>query len=277
MPDHRTVIVALLLALPPVCAGRGLAQAPPSEGPPTESPAAHQKSGMGDRGDRRLFQRFVEDAAVSTGGWLELQYRYDNLADGSRHFLGPNIAFKVVRDVEAGLRFGWTDVNPDSGPNESGLSDVDLYAKYRFGGGRSRGAVGGLVKLPSADEDKGLGTGKRDFELFAAWRADLDAVSFSADAGYRFNGNPDPPLPSAKDSYFVGGAFLLPASARLTFVIEGTFETGRYEGATHDSRLTLGFQRQNRKGRGGFRAAVALPLSDGAPDYQVFGGIFLTY
>jgi len=272
MRDHRFVIIPLLLLLLPIASGRALAQAPPYA-----APGAPPKRGVGDRNERRLFQRFVEDAAVSTGGWVEMQYTYDNLADGSRHFLGPNVAFKIVNDVEGGVRFGWVDVNPDTGSNQSGLSDVDLYAKYRFPGGRSRTAVGALVKLPSADETKGLGTGRKDVEMFAAWRADLEAVSITANAGIRFNGEPAAPLPSTDNSFLLGGAILLPASPRLTFVIEATFETERIEGASDDARLTLGFQARNRKGHGGFRGGVAVPLSDGAPDYQVIAGAFLTY
>jgi hypothetical protein len=272
MRDHRFVIAALLAVLWPAATARILAQTPLPG-----AAGAPPKRGIADRNDRRLFQRFVEDATVSSGGWIELQYRYDNLSDGSQHFLGPIVAFKIVNDVEGGLRFGWQDINPDTGTNESGLSDIDLYAKYRFPGRRARAAVGALLKLPTADEDKGLGTGKRDVELFAAWRADLEAVSVVANAGVRFNGDPDPPLPPSDNSIQLGGALLLPASPRLTFVIEATYETERIKGATSDARLTLGAQARGRQGHGGLRGAIAVPLSDGAPDYQVIVGAFLTY
>jgi len=272
MRDHRFVIVVLLAVLSPAAAGRILAQNPP----PGSAGAAPRKT-LADRSERRLFQRFVEDAAVSPGGWIEIQYHFENLQDGSRHVLGPLVAFKIVDDVEGGVRFGWEDVNPDSGPNESGFSDIELFGKYRFPGGRARAAVGGLVKLPKADETRGLGTGRRDVELFAAWRADLDAVSIVANAGFRFNGNPDPPLPAANNSFLLGGAFLLPASPRLTFVIEATYETERIEGASNDARLTLGVQTRSQGGHGGLRGAIAVPLSDQAPDYQLIAGAFLTY
>ena len=272
MPDLRFVLAVLLAVLSPGAAGLDLAQ-----NLPPGSTAAPPGKNLADRNERRLFQRFVEDAAVSTGGWIELQYRFDNLQDGTQHFLGPLVAFKIVSDIEGGLRFGWQDVNPDSGPNESGFSDVELYAKYRFPGNRARAAVGGLVKLPKGDEEKGLGTGKEDFEVFAGWRADLDAVSIVANAAARFNGDPDPPLPSSSNSFLVGGGFLLPASARTTFVIEATFETERVEGASNDSRLTLGLQHRGRERHGGLRGAVAIPLSDGAPDYQVIAGAYFTY
>jgi len=68
------VIVVLLAVLTPAAAARVLAQSPPSG-----AAAATLKRGLADRSDRGLFQRFVEDAAVSSGGWVEMQYRYENL------------------------------------------------------------------------------------------------------------------------------------------------------------------------------------------------------
>jgi hypothetical protein len=269
MRDHGSVIfvVSFLSAI-----SIGSVQAQP-EGSGTTAPAGRSA----DRSERRLFQRFVEDAVVSTGGWVELQYRYENFDDGSRHVIGPVVAFKITGDLEGGVRFGWEDLNPDSGPTQSGFTDIDLFAKYRFGGARSRTAVGALVKIPTADEDKGLGTGSEDIELFGAWRADLEAVSLTANAGFRYNGDPDSPLPEADNSLLLGGAILLPTSPRLTIVIEASYETERIHGADDDLRLTLGVQRQGRERHGGYRGAVAVPLSDGAPDYQLIAGIFLNY
>lgn len=240
------------------------------------TPGSARKN-TGDRNERRLFQRFVEDAAVSTGGWAELQYRYTNFSNGSEHFLGPLVAFKIVSDVEGGLRFGFRDVNPDPGAGESGMSDIDLFAKYRFPGGKGRAALGILVKVPTADEEEGLGTGKSDFELFGAWRADLEAVSIVANAGVRWNGEPDPPVPPTDNSIFVGGALIMPASASLSLILETTYETERFEGASYDARLWLGVQSRSRQGRGGIRGGVGIPLSDGAPDYEILLGAFLTY
>jgi len=270
---RHVFVIAMLVALP--SAGIRQAGAQTSSGAPG---AGGARKSLADRNDRRLFQRFVEDAAVSSGGWAELQYRYTNFSNGSEHFLGPLVAFKIVNNIEGGLRFGFRDVNPDPGSGESGLSDIDLFAKYRFpGGGRGRAALGVLAKVPTADEEKGLGTGKTDLEIFTAWRADLEAVSIVANAGARFNGDPDPPVPPADNSFFLGGALLLPASQALTLVIEATYETERFEGASYDARLTLGLQSRRGQGHAGIRGGVAIPLSDGAPDYEVLFGAFLTY
>ncbi len=236
-------------------------------------------SSMGaDRGDRRLFQRFIEDAAVVPGGWIEGQLDFQNLPDDSdRLFIGPLIAFKISDEIEAGLRFGFLRVDDDSGPEGSGLSDIDLYAKYRFPAWRGQAAIGALLKLASGDEEDGLGTGEKDLEIFTAWRADLEAVTLTANVGVRLNGSPDPPVPRTEDSLLLGGALILPASSGLSFVIEATYESERFKHADPDARLTLGFQSLRGDPGGGFRAALAIPLSDGAPDYELIGGAIFVY
>ncbi len=245
--------------------------------PPALAQQGSRPQAPPERGARRLFQRFVEDAAVVPGGWIEAQYRYENLEDGGRHFAGSLIAFKVIDDLEAGLRFGFVDVTPDSAPDSSGLSDLDLYAKYRLPGGRGRLAIGAVLKAPTADEQEGIGTGKRDVEIFGAFRADLEAVTLVANLGYRFNGQPDPPLPETEDTLLVGGAVLLPATPALTFVIEGTYESRRLDSGKADGRLTVGLQHFGEGGQGGFRGALGIPLSDGAPDYEILLGAFFAY
>ena len=100
-------------------------------------------------------------------------------------------------------------------------------------------------------------------------------MSLTANGGVRING--DPPAGSGDDSVLFGGGILLPTSPNITFVIEGTFESERIEGADNDARLTVGFQSIWRSGRGGFRGAVGLPLSDSAPDYEILFGVFSSY
>ena len=262
------IAVALVLgAMGPVLAQTELPAASTAAKPPA----------VADRGARRLFQRFVEDAAVTPGGWIEAQYRYANVPGASRHDAGPLIAFKVVENLEAGLRFGYADVNSDSGAGGSGLSDIDLYAKYRLPGGRTRLAFGTLLKAATADEGEGLGTGRTDLELFTAFRADLEAVTLTWNAGVRLNGSTAPPVPETENSLLLGAAILMPATGRVTFVVEGTYESGRFEGAEDDARLTVGLQSLGPAQRGGFRAAIGVPLSDGALDYEILAGAFLTY
>lgn len=261
MRKSRAVLVVVPLVL--ACCVVASAQSSP---PPT------------DRDTRRLFQRFAQDAVVVPGGWLEGQFSYRNLPDNSDLYnLDALIAFQVGSIVEAGIRVGYVNLDAPQPPDGAGLSDIDLYGKYVFPGGRNRLALGGLLKLPTADEDKHLGTGKRDLEAFGAWRGNFEGVTLTANAGIRFNGNPDDPALSSKDSALLGAGLILPLSPATTFLVEWSFETNRYAGFSNDSRLTPAFQMMFRDGKGGLRGGLALPLSDGAPDWQVIFGAFYTY
>lgn len=247
---------------------------------PAAGPIAAQTAASpapADRDARRLLQRFVEDAAIVPGGWVEGQFNYANLPDDNdRWSLGGLLAFKVTEQMEAGLRLGYLSVDADPQPEGSGLSDIDLYAKYRFHGGAGRCALGGLIKAPTADEQEGIGTGKVDVEGFYACRADLQSVTLAGNLGARYNGDPDPPLPPANASVLAGGALLLPVGAQITFLIEATYESERLDGAGSDARLTFGFQGVAESPGFGFRGGVGLPLSEGAPDYEVlFGAVYL--
>ncbi len=242
-------------------------------------PATAQNSPRSpDRDARRLFQRFIEDAVVTPGGWVEGQFIYRNLpGSNDLYTLGPLIAFRAGNDVEAGIRFGYENFDAGQGPDGSGFSDIDLYGKYLFPGGDTRMALGALLKVPTADEEKRLGTGKPDLELFGAWRANLAGVTLTANAGVRFNGDPDAPLPSSDDSVLLGAGLILPVTPATSFLIEWSFETERVDNGESDSRLTPGFQMMFRGGRGGLRGALGLPLSDGAPDYELIFGMFFAY
>jgi hypothetical protein len=262
--------VGLLAAIAPAAA-----QAPDETGAPqAPGPAAVAPT---NRDARRLFQRFAEDAAIVPAGWAEGQFAYTNLSDSGTHeFVGAQLAFRLTDQAEAGLRLGWAHLDASDVPNGSGLSDIDVYGKYRFHGAAGRCAVGGLVKAPTADEEKGLGTGSADVEAFGACRADLKAASAIANAGVRYNGSTDAPLPDAQASVLLGGGLVIPTGARTTVVIEATYESERLDGAGSDARLTLGMQWSPPAPGLGFRGAVGLPLSDAAPDSQIlFGAVWL--
>ena len=79
---------------------------------------------------------------------------------------------------------------------ESGFGDVKLGAKYKFLDDYNEDAVGlalkAYVKLPTADEAKGLGTGKADFggDLILSKSLNRKA-DLHASIGYEINGDPD--------------------------------------------------------------------------------------
>jgi outer membrane protein OmpA-like peptidoglycan-associated protein len=86
-------------------------------------------------------------------------------------------------------------------PWETGRGDLKVGAKFKFLDDYMYGdplglAIRGFVKIPTADEDLGLGTGK------VSWGADLvlskgvgDVLDLHGSIGFQVNGDPDDPVP----------------------------------------------------------------------------------
>lgn len=252
---------------------------------PAGAPAAFaQQPGPTIDDTYRLFQRFVEDGAITPHVWLEGQARLQTNArllgtgvEGDRLSAEAILGLNLSEDLEVGLRLGLADLDPDPGDSESGLTDIEVHGKFRLDELPLDIVVGGLVKLPTADEEDGLGTGKVDFEGFAAVRKDLGHVSFVGNGGLRFNRDPDLPGDiEGKTSVLLGGGMIIGLTSNLHNVWEITYESKRFEGGDSDVRLTpgLGWRLGNR---GMIRAAVGIGLSDGAPDFEAIAGIVLSY
>ncbi|MCC5861529.1 MAG: transporter [Gammaproteobacteria bacterium] len=77
---------------------------------------------------------------------------------------------------------------------ESGLGDISLQGEvYLLEGSEIAPWVIGLVRIktPTGDEDRGLGTGKTDFELGVSLIQSFGRTSLFADAGYTWIGKDD--------------------------------------------------------------------------------------
>lgn len=84
------------------------------------------------------------------------------------------------------------DVGRGSTATERGLGDVTVAATYKFvqpETGFSDFDFTTRVKLPTANEDKGLGTGKTDVNLEVNYHHSLGTITPFATVGYRFLGH----------------------------------------------------------------------------------------
>ena len=243
--------------------------------------------------DNRLFQRFIEDGAVTEGNRLEGQFRYQSFDDADAVLVSPILAFNIAEDIEIGGRIGLLTANPDPGDTETGFTDLDLYGKIRLTTQPTQLALGILIKFPSGDETKSIlhGTGEIDVAFFGGLRHDFGRLSLVANAGFRVNQDPQPDAaipgrpargsagwqePEGELSLQAGGGLLFAMTEKLSGVVEVSYETERVDGIGSDFRLTLGAEYRAAESFG-MRFGAAWGVGDMAPNYEAIGSAVLFF
>ena len=251
------------------------------------SSAALAQQGYSSTGNRpddsiRLFQRFIQDGAIAPHVWLEGQLRLEtnspvfNGDEGERRLLGTILALGLTEELEMGLTLGLVNLDPDNGGSESGLSDMQIYAKYRINELPLSVTIGGIVKIPTADEEEGLGTGEVDIEGFIAVRKSYGHVDLIGNGGVRFNQDPEIGSIDGRTSILLGGGAIIAVTRTLYNSWELNFESKRYDQGDSTATLTPGLM-WRLGDRGLIRAGIGLGLTDGAPDFEAIGGFVLSY
>ncbi len=134
---------------------------------------------------------------------LEGGAAYSDDGDCNHWDFPVGMGYGLVEDVEVGVGFGGQfeernelldDGSTDDSSN-SGLGDLVVGAKWRFMKACPLGARHAIlpsIKFPTADEDKGLGSGETDYDLmWIASRAFGESVGAHVNAGYSWIGKPD--------------------------------------------------------------------------------------
>jgi hypothetical protein len=158
--------------------------------------------------------------------------------------------------------------------NEDGLGDIILRGRYLVAEERRFLPVVSLtarLKIPTADEERGLGTGEFDkgFGMELTKQLSENVVSF-VDAGYTFTGKPDKVALRNQWNYDLGLGYF------FTRKLLGTIFYEEYraliEGLNNPRDLSFAM---NYKATSVFRmnASVLMGLSSGAPDYGMTGGV----
>ena len=265
------MIRGLAVAVLTLAAGAASAQQPTPAPTPTPSSAPLSKH------SDRLFINFIEDAAVVNHQWWEAQLEYSDGDPIDAIILRGIAAFQPMQSLEVGGRvgFGTTDT-PGTLPDGSGATDLDLWGKWYFPtpSGTTEFAAGAVVTVPTGDDTAGLGFDAFAVEGFGCMRYTAKRFTLSGKLGLRLN--EDASILGSEDidgetSVSVGGGVIWPWTERVSFIGELNFEDGRFEGADSDTRFLAGLN-WHTGGRGILRGAVALGLTDGAPDFQALVG-----
>ncbi len=102
------------------------------------------------------------------------------------------LGYGLLQRMDVGVGSAYCFVHPKDRENESGFGDTEIKLKYRpldEKDWRPAIAVLGNVKLPTASQSKGLGTGRTDFSLIAIATKTLSKrVVLHLNLGYTFVG-----------------------------------------------------------------------------------------
>ncbi len=244
----------------------------------------------------RFFHFFPEDASIVPTQWWEAQVRYIsdgqyrsvNVPDSDTLAFSPIIAIAPWNNVEIGVILSVEDIDYDRAPwrdvGGSGLSDTDIYGKYRIKKDPFEFTLGALVTVPTGDEDEGRGTGEMNIELFGSSKRDFDDFIITGIFGFRLNHDaeilgkglaPGVKL-DGKTSIILGGGIVLPFSQNLFFSGELSVESERYDEIDADIRVIPGIQYKAFE-HSLFRAGLGVGLSDGAPDFELILSYVYTF
>jgi len=141
----------------------------------------------------------VDDADPVEQGRFEFElglvYEHDPVCDAWEFPFG--LTAGILPQLEAGVGFGGlVEERTELGErdHESGIGDLTVGTKWQFlkeTGWLPRQALAAAVKFPTADDDKGLGSGKTDYDL--TWIASKmlnEKTGLHVNAGYTWVGEP---------------------------------------------------------------------------------------
>ncbi len=168
-------------------------------------------------------------------------------------------------------------LNQGKTETESGRGDVELSASYDFLHNRETDwslALGGSVKLPTADDEKGLGTGKTDYGIALDLSRSFGRFTPSIGFGYRIVGNPTGADLKNYAYASIGVGFWITDTTNLSLNFESDQPYSASSGV--DNGLTLGLNQHLGK-RWDIEAHVLVGLSESAPDKGLGASVRFTF
>lgn len=115
----------------------------------------------------------TDDAYTVERGTFQLEAGVDaTRQDSHDRGYSPNLtlAYGLLDQMELGIGGGYLFFNPKEGRRENGLGDTEVKLKYRPVNEKDwipSLAASGILKIPTASDSKGLGSGQTDFGINA--------------------------------------------------------------------------------------------------------------
>ncbi len=140
------------------------------------------------------------------------------------------VTYGILENWSLSLAPGWTYIDTEGMPSENGLADSRVMSTFRFLDEKDAGldvAVMGAVRLPTGDEDKGLGSGSAEPELALLASKTCGPVILVANAGGSVITDAD----EGEEDFTLWAAIegIVPVSQSVSLNAVLTAETARWE------------------------------------------------
>ncbi len=181
------------------------------------------------------------------------------------------LTYGLLDRMDLSIGSGYLFVHPEEGDNESGFDDTALKVKYRLVDEKEwlpALAIAGKLKLPTASDKKGLGSGEADFGLnVIATKNITKRLVLHANLGYTFIGEDGA---NNEMNYALGSQFVLTDKWALVGEIVGTNNLNGRKGDDLLSALfgTYYLLTENLI----LDAGVEIGMNSAAPHYRLTAG-----
>jgi hypothetical protein len=137
----------------------------------------------------------TDDASTVAKGKIQLETGLDLVRQDSHDTIfSPSVAltYGLLENLDLAIGGQYLFRYADKDKDVSGLGDLEFKAKYRFideKGWLPSLAIAGMLKIPTASESKGLGSGKADYNINAIFTRSLSEHRFlDVNLGYTLVG-----------------------------------------------------------------------------------------
>jgi len=137
----------------------------------------------------------TDDAYTVEKGMFQLEVGFDAARqDNHDKEFSPfvTLTYGLFERMDVGAGSAYLFVDPNEGKNENGLGDTEVKVKYHFIDQKDwipHFALSGTLKIPTASESKGLGSGKMDFNVNTIFTWNLsERWQLYSNLGYTFIG-----------------------------------------------------------------------------------------
>lgn len=221
----------------------------------------------------------TDDAWTVEKGKFQVETGFDfTRQDNHDREYSPSLplTYGLLEQMDLGIGSGYIFFHPKEGERENGFADTEIKLKYRWideKNWRPACAVSGILKIPTASQSKGLGSGQTDFGINAMLTKNLSKRwVIHLNLGYTFIGED---RVNNELNYSIATQFTLTEKWGLVGEVAGVNNFNGRHGDDPFSGLIGTYYSITDKII--WDAGVEIGMSKAAPDYRITTGLTVLF